>query len=125
MTTPDREIGLRLSRQVYRLRTFGLALGFFSVGSVFYAHGASPLAWAGLIAHGFVWPHMAWLRARRATDPHAAERANLLTDSTVCGVWIALMDFCLLPTVLVFAMQGMDKIGWGRRFLVRSLAQQA
>ncbi|MFL5261092.1 MAG: MASE2 domain-containing protein, partial [Anaeromyxobacteraceae bacterium] len=123
--TPDTTSTLRLSRQVYRLRTLGLFLGFLTVGSVFYDRGASPLAWAALGGHGFLWPHVAWLRARRASDPHAIERANLLADATVCGAWVALMSFSLLPTVLVVTMQSMDKLGWGRRFLCRALGQMA
>lgn len=122
MTTPD---PLRLSRQVYRLRTLGLALGFFSIAAVFHERGAPALAWAALMVHGFVWPHLAWVRARRSPHPHATERANLLTDATTCGAWVALMHFCLLPSVVVVAMQSMDKIGWGRRFFWRALGQMA
>jgi C4-dicarboxylate-specific signal transduction histidine kinase len=125
MTTIDREKGLRMARRVYRLRTLGLALGFLSVASVFHERRASTLSWAALIAHGFLWPHVAWLIARRAADPHAAERTSLLVDSTTCGVWIALMNFSLLPSVVVAAMQSMDKLGWGRRFLFRAMGQMA
>jgi C4-dicarboxylate-specific signal transduction histidine kinase len=122
---PDADHPLRLPRQVYRLRILGLGLGFCSVASVFHDHGASALAWAALSVHGFLWPHVAWWRVRRARDPHAAERTHLLTDATTCGAWIALMGFCVLPSVLVAAMQSMDKIGWGRRFLFRAISQMA
>src|SRR5437764_29369 len=67
---------LRLPRQVYRLRIFGLALGFVCIGTVFFERGASPAAWALLIAHGLVWPHVAWMLARASADPHRAQRAR-------------------------------------------------
>jgi len=116
---------LRLSRQVYRLRILGLALGFVSVGSAFYEHQAPPLAWALLAYHGFVWPHVAWALARRSADPHRTERLNLTIDSAFGGMFIALMQFSLLPSMLVAGMLSMDKLGWGPRLLLRTLTAMA
>lgn len=116
---------LRLSRQVYRLRILGLALGFLCIATVFYERGASPSAWTLLIAHGLVWPHAAWLAAKTSADPHRAERANLVVDSALGGVFVALMQFPLLPSVLIVAMLSMDKIGWGWRFLARACGAMA
>ena len=116
---------LHLSRQVYRLRTLGLALGFVSVAAVFRERSVSRIAWAGLVFHGFLWPHIAWYRARASANPHRTERANLVVDSTFGGVFVALMQFCLLPSVLLVAMLSMDKIGWGPRFLARTSAAMA
>src|SRR6185503_19201838 len=115
-----RERSLRLPRQVYRLRTLGLA-----VGAVFYENRAPWLAWALLIFHVGLWPHLAWLRARRSADPHVAEPVNLTVDSAFGGVHIALMHFNLLPSVLIAAMKSMDKIGWGPQFLARTTAAMA
>jgi two-component system sensor kinase FixL len=67
-----------------------------------------------------VWPHAAWLLAKTSADPHRAERANLVVDSALGGVFVALMQFPLLPSVLIVAMLSMDKIGWGWRFLARA-----
>jgi signal transduction histidine kinase len=122
---PDRERALRVPRQVYRLRVFGLALGAICIGTVFGERGASPLAWSLLAAHEFVWPHVAWLRARTSADPHRAERQHLLVDSAVGGVFVALMHFALLPSVLVVGMLTMDKIGWGVAFLGRACGAMA
>jgi len=119
------ESELRLPRQVYRLRTFGLALGFLCIGAVFYERGASPIAWGLLTAHGLVWPHVAWYRARVSADPHGAERTNLLVDSAMGGIYVPLMAFALLPSVLIVAMLSMDKLGWGWRFLGRACAGMA
>ena len=121
----ERERSLRLPRQVYRLRTLGLAVGAFAVAAVFYENRAPWLAWALLIFHVGLWPHLAWLHARRSADPHAAERANLTVDSAFGGIYVALMHFNLLPSVLIAAMKSMDKIGWGPRFLARTTAAMA
>ena len=120
-----RERSLRLPRQVYRLRTLGLVVGAFAVAAVFYENRAPWLAWALLIFHVGLWPHLAWLRARRSADPHVAERVNLTVDSAFGGVYIALMHFNLLPSVLIAAMKSMDKIGWGPQFLARTTAAMA
>jgi len=116
---------LRIPRQVYRLRIFGLALGFVCIGSVFYERGASRFIWALLAAHCLVWPHVAWRLSRGSADPHRTERANLMADSAMGGIFVALMQFALLPSVLIVAMLSMDKIGWGWRFLARACAAMA
>src|SRR5579859_7019159 len=92
---------LRLSRQVYRLRVLGLALGALCIASVFRTHHASRFAWAAIFFHGLIWPHLAWLRARASDDPHRTERLNLTIDSAFGGLFVALMQFSLLPSVVV------------------------
>jgi signal transduction histidine kinase len=119
------EQALRVARQVYRLRIFGLGLGFLCIASVFYERGAAPVAWVLLAAHGLVWPHVAWLLARRSGDPHGAERANLIVDSAMGGIFVPLMHFALLPSVLIVAMLSMDKLGWGWRFLAKACGAMA
>jgi len=95
------------------------------VAAVFYENRAPWLAWALLIFHVGLWPHLAWRRARRSADPHVAEPVNLTVDSAFGGVHIALMHFNLLPSVLIAAMKSMDKIGWGPQFLARTTAAMA
>jgi diguanylate cyclase len=119
------ERDLQLSRQVYRLRLLGLALGFLCVAAVFYDRRASPVAWAALTTHAFLWPHLAWYRARVSADPIRTERENLVVDSALGGVWVALMEFSLLPSVLLITMLSMDKLSWGARFLARTSATMA
>ena len=116
---------LRLSRQVYRLRMLGLAVGCVAVGAVFREHDAPWPVWTLLAINVLAWPHLAWLAARRSADSHAVERVNLTIDSAWGGLWIALMHFNLLPSVLIAAMMSMDKIGWGPRFLARTSAAMA
>jgi diguanylate cyclase len=118
-TTPVNESGahpgrgFELPRHTYPLRALGLAAGFLSVAAVFRETGAHPLAWAGLVLHGFVWPHLAYLIAHRSADPWNAERRNLIVDSALCGVWVPLMAFNFLPSVLLVSMLSFDKISVG------------
>ena len=117
MAEPD---ALRLARQVHRLRTLGLGIGILPIAAVFYERGASLPGWIAIVINGFVWPHIAWWHSKSSADSHRAERLNLLIDSALGGMWVPMMEFSLLPSVLLVTMLTMDKLGWGRRFLLRS-----
>lgn len=115
----------RFAQRVYRLRVLGLGLGACAVATAFHEIGAGLLSWAGMLAHGLIWPHLAAWRSRHAAQPQQAEFQNLLVDSALGGVWIATMHFMLLPSVLLATMLSMDKLavgGW--RFLARTAAAQ-
>jgi diguanylate cyclase len=117
----DREREQRFVARMHRMRTLGLGLGFFCVAAVFYVRGAPWLVWALLLAHGFAWPHVAWLAASRSAHPSAFERISLFIDSALGGAWIALMHFSLLPSVLLATMLIVDKVGVaGFRFALRT-----
>jgi diguanylate cyclase len=112
-----------LVRRIHRLRTLGLALGFLCVASVLELHDAPPIAWLLLAVNAFAWPHFALLLALRSGDARRAEVRNLTVDSALGGVWIAVMQFSLLPSVLVVTMLSADKISvGGARLLIRTLA---
>ncbi len=117
MAEPD---ALRLARQVYRLRTLGLGIGVLPIIAVLHERGASSPFWILVVINGYVWPHLAWWHSKASADSHRAERLNLLIDSALGGMWVPVMQFSLLPSVLLVTMLTMDKIGWGRRFLMRS-----
>ncbi len=115
----------RLVERVFRLRALGLSLGFFAVAGALLDHGAPPWAWTLLAIDGFLWPHLARQFARNATDPERAEINNLLIDSAMGGVWIALMHFSIVPSALLLVMLAVDKIsvgGW--RLLGHAFALQ-
>ena len=112
-----------LVRRIHRLRTLGLALGFLCVASVLELHHAPPIAWLLLAVNGFAWPHVALLLALQSHEARRAELHNLTVDSALGGVWIAVMQFNLLPSVLVVTMLSADKISLGGpRLLIRTLA---
>ena len=109
----DRARDLRFVRRVHRLRTLGLGLGFFCVASVMRLHQESRWLWGLLVADGFVWPHAARLLALRSSDPQRAEFRNLMADSALGGMWVAVMGFNLLPSALLVTMLSVDKIAVG------------
>jgi len=117
---------LRFVGRIYRMRMLGLGTGVLAVAGVLHQNGASLSAWIALAANGYVWPHVAYLLARRSRDPERAEFRNLAVDSACGAVWIAMMQFNLLPCALLAVMLSADKIGVGGwRFLSRTAALQA
>ncbi|WP_028081839.1 diguanylate cyclase [Solimonas soli] len=115
----------RFVRRVYRLRVLGLGAGACAVAATFAAVQAPPLAWFGMLLHALVWPHVALRWSLHDGRPQAAEMRNLLIDSALGGIWIALMHFMLLPSVLLATMLSMDKLaagGW--RLLARTATAQ-
>jgi diguanylate cyclase len=105
------------------MRTFGLGLAFFCVGSVFWLHDAPLFLWGALAANGFLWPHLAKALAVRSSDPARAELRHLTLDSALGGVWVALMQFNLLPCVLLVTMLTVTKIAvGGMRFALLTTA---
>ena len=119
----NREHALRFVNRIHRLRTLGLGLGFFCVGSVFWLHDEPLFIWGLLVANGFLWPHLAKAIAVRSSDPARSELRHLTLDSALGGVWVALMQFNLLPSVLLVTMLSVDKVAvGGMRFAVRTTA---
>jgi diguanylate cyclase len=125
-TPPDRARGLRFARRIHRMRTLGLALGALCVAAVLQLHDAHWWWWAALILHGFVWPHVATALARASDDPRRTEKRQLMAESALGGMWIAVMQFNLLPSVLVMTMLSVDKVDLGNSsVLARSTALMA
>ncbi len=111
LTRPAR--GRDLPRHVYPVRALGVAAGALCVTAVFRESGAPTIAWLAVFVHGFVWPHVAFLVARRSADPWSVERRNLVADSAFAGVWLPLMGFNLLPSVLIASMMGLGVVSVG------------
>jgi diguanylate cyclase len=118
----------RLVERIFRLRALGLGLGFFVVAGVLLQNGAQPWTWVLLAINGFLWPHIARQLALNSADPERAEIHNLIVDSAMGGVWVALMRFNLVPSALLLVMLATDKIsvgGWrlfGRAFALQAAA---
>ena len=91
-------------RRVYLLRVLGLGLGFFCVAAVLHVNDANTGSWILLAAYAFVWPHLAMAIVMRDLQPERAELRNLMIDSAMGGVWIAVMQFNLLPSALLLTM---------------------
>jgi len=117
-----REQGVRMAKRLYGPRALAMGLGALCVAAVLYENHASWAVWTALFINCFVWPHVAYRLAVRSRDPYGAEVMNLLVDSAAGGMWIALMAFNLLPSVMLVAMMSMDKISvGGARLLARGV----
>lgn len=116
-----------LHRRVYRLRVLGMALAALCIAAVLHENQASLWVWGLLLFTGLLWPQLAlWLSAR-STDPYRTELRNLLFDSALAGAWVPLMEFNLLPSVLILTLATVDKISTGvpRLWLVSLLGMAA
>ncbi|MBI4774421.1 MAG: diguanylate cyclase [Deltaproteobacteria bacterium] len=105
--------GTRFARRIYTPRIVGLGLGFLCVATVFYQKAMPVPFWAGLVANGFLWPHIAYIWAKHSRNPYKAEIRNLMIDSFLGGLWVPLMSFNVLPSVLILIMMSMDNISVG------------
>ncbi len=114
---------LAFVQRVFRLRMVGLGLGMFCVAPVLWLQGSGWWWWWLLACNCLVWPHVARHLADRSAGPRRAEERNLAVDSALGGMWIAVMQFNLLPTVLLVTMLSLDKVSaGGPRLLARTLA---
>jgi PAS domain S-box-containing protein len=79
---------------------YAIRAGSFGYSFVVLAiHGAErnfgAFYWAALVLTFLVYPHLAWLHARRAPDPKTAEQANIYADALMLGGWIGALHFPL------------------------------
>ncbi|MBS0432073.1 MAG: diguanylate cyclase [Proteobacteria bacterium] len=116
---------LRFVAAAHALRAAGAGAGFFMVAAVFWRHGAALPVWVLLAINGFAWPHFARLLAQRSADPARTERSNVLVDAFMCGVWLVLMRFDLLPSVAMLAMEAATCVAaGGTALMLRGLGVQ-
>lgn len=116
----------RVVRRSHGLRTLGLALGAVMVGTVLYRRGVPASVWAMLAAYALAWPHVAWLILRRSADPVALDQRFFVGDAAMGGVWIALMQFNLLPSALLVTMFAITLIAVdGHWLLLRGMTTMA
>jgi diguanylate cyclase len=119
------EEGKRLARRMYLPRLLGVSLSAVCIGGGLWEVGAPAWVWALLVLNALVWPHIACLISRRARDPWRAELRNLMFDSACGGAWIVAMHFSLAPSLVLVAVQAMDKAAaGGTKLLARCLAAQ-
>ena len=112
----------RIYRHIYPLRMLGMGLGALLVGSVLYDNQSPAWMWWLLAVTALGWPQLACLHARHSADPYRAEIRNLLIDSALIGMWVPLLQFNLLPSVMLTLVTTYDKLSTGiRRLWLHSL----
>ena len=115
-----------LPQRTYGFRVLGMGLAAIPVAVVMYKLKSSWPSWAWLIFSCVLWPHLAYLVARRSSDPFRAELRNFMIDSMIAGSWAPLMHFNALPSALLVVMATADKVNSGIRGLwLRSLPGMA
>lgn len=102
-----------LPRLTYPFRVLGMSLAALPIGVVLHDLQAGWLAWTWLLLTCLAWPHLAYLWARRSSDPYAAEGRNFLIDSVFAGSWLPLMHFNLLPSAVLATVVTADKVNSG------------
>lgn len=117
---------LRRIDRAFALRQFAFGLAAVCVAGVLYSHAASITIWLLLAGTVALWPVAARALCLRSRDPRATELRNLLIDSALGGVWIALMGFNALPSLLLTIVLTCDKaIAGDARLIARGLLVQA
>jgi len=107
---------------IARMRAMGLGLGLLPLGVVLYENGAAAWVWGLALTHGLAWPWFARSLALRSASPVGVESRNLIVDSVLGGVWVAVMAFNAAPSIAYASMLLMDKFAFGGpRFAARCL----
>lgn len=120
---PPTSAASNLPRRIYGPRVFGMLLAGVCVGGALVGIRTSLWIWNAVLFNALVWPHLAYRWACAQPDPQRADERNCLIESTLAGLWSAVMQFQLLPSMLVIAMPTMNAAGvGGARLLVRGLA---
>ena len=126
ITETSSKRGMRLATRIYLPRTIGLAMGGICVAAGFFeSQPGATWIWLVLAVNALLWPHIAYALARKAAEPHRAEKRNLVVDSLMGGFWVVAMHGSLLPSVLLISMLGMNNVAvGGLRFLGLGLGAQ-
>ncbi|WP_123346049.1 MULTISPECIES: sensor domain-containing diguanylate cyclase [unclassified Enterobacter] len=107
---------------MFLMRILGTLLCFFPILSVLLEHQRSPWFIGLLAVNAFIWPSVAWFRARRAVLPLVSEHQNLIIDAAAGGFWIAIMAVSPLPSVVIATILLSDRLSAGGLPLLRKAA---
>src|SRR3954468_14163462 len=87
--------GHPMARIHYAIRAGAFAYSFLVLAIHGAERGFGAWYWLALVVQFLVYPHLAYLHARRAVEPRRAERINLYLDATLLGAWIGVLHFPL------------------------------
>jgi len=106
-----------LPQRTYPLRVLGMGLAGLPVSAVMWELQSATITWIWMFFTCLIWPHVAYVMARRSRDPLRTELRNFIFDSFIAGSWVPLMHFNLLPSAVLLAVVMSDKINTGVRGL--------
>lgn len=115
----ERIPGKRFVRRMYLMRVLGTLLCFFPILSVLLELHRPLWVLVLLAINAFIWPTLAYLRARHAPVPLQKEHHNLVFDAVAGGFWIALMACSPLPSVVIATILLSDRLSAGGLRLLR------
>lgn len=113
---------MRFVRRMYLMRVLGTFLCFFPILSTLDELDRALWLRALLAVNAFVWPTLAYLRARNARVPLVAEHQNLVIEAGAGGFWIAMMALNPLPCVVIATILLADRMAAGGVVLMRKAA---
>jgi diguanylate cyclase (GGDEF)-like protein len=100
MTEPARKTHW-LVRMHYRVRAIFFAATYAGFAAQMWGKGFGDAAWALLFVQFMVYPHLAFWWTRRAGDSLRTALDNLLLDSLLMGIWVAVIG---LPLWVAFTL---------------------
>ena len=77
----------------YPIRIAGHAIFMMCIGSLLLARAAPTPVLSAAVLQGLVWPHLAFLAARRSRNTKRTELLNLVFDGFLAGAWTAYVNF--------------------------------
>lgn len=113
MDTPLDDAQRRIVQNAARMRLVGLWLSLLPVAVVLHELRAPAIMWALAAANVLVWPWVAKRRVMTHAKPLAMERRNLHVDALMAGLWVALMQFNAVPSLMLASIVLMDKFAFG------------
>nr|WP_318382453.1 diguanylate cyclase AdrA [uncultured Enterobacter sp.] len=105
--------GQQFARRARLPRIAGHTGLFFPLAGVMVSQPINGAWWLALVGWSFIWPHMAWQLAIRASDPLAAEINNLRADAILAGLWMGLIGMNMMPSAVLAMMVGVNLMGAG------------
>ena len=102
----------RLVQRMRWPRSIGLGLGGVAVGGALWQVDAAAPWWWVLALNALVWPQLACAWGLRSRRPRPEQR-NLLIDAALGGLWLPVMGFNLLPSVLIATMLLLNTLAIG------------
>ncbi len=104
MTKRTRDSSIRLIERVYAPRITGLSFAFIAVSSFLLQKEPSLGLWVLLIIWTLIWPHIAFISAKKAKEPFKREMINLFIDAFMIGFWVPVMSFSIIPSIAILGM---------------------